>query len=576
MIVITDGYSNRETNYYESDIAAARAHAGGIEMFAVGVDNADQKQLETIAGGDKNRVFNAKSFGELLAQVKQIADKICSALPADSPCGADCKGVCLCNKQCVCPTACTDVDLCLKGGCPAPGTGCIAQPKECTTEGVCAAFGTCTVSKCSPRDGECHTTQVVCDDADPCTTDSCVNGQGCKHEPIQCPRTACGLEQHCVAGTCAVKPGQATCPDRGPCFNLKCQPETQSCSYTKKLCDDNNACTTDHCAPDGTCFHQPIAGCGVCPPSNDPCRPVRWINGACTPVSLGDAGELCDDGNPCTVDTCALTAGLPSCVNTERVCPASADPLCKKTVCAADNTVPAGWSCNKQIDVKVCDDGNKCTTDTCAAGQCTFAVNCPQLPATDKCNCPSCDPLVGCVNPPKNCDDKNQCTADRCDPATGGCLHTAVACDPKDPCETTRCDPLLGCVTTPFDCSGTPAKAPCFTVKCVVVNAQPTCQQFPVAGAVDDCGRCKSANIPCFRRRSSSKLVALGVVSAVIIVSALLGGAFAIGIGLCLASKAAVGAGTASAAPAAAASVNPLYEADALSFDNPLSSQSVL
>src|SRR5262249_37068740 len=134
----------------------------------------------------------------------------------------------------------------------------------------------------------------------------------------------------------------------------------------------------------------------------------------------------CNDGNPCTDDSC--------------------DPL---------------RGCVQTNNTAACDDGNACTTaDTCAGGSC-----------------------VG--GPPPNCNDGNSCTADSCDPATG-CTHTTLAdltpcedgnlCTQSDAClggtcigsnpivctavdqchDAGTCDPAKGTCSTPSKADGTP------------------------------------------------------------------------------------------------------------------------
>src|SRR5262245_38994447 len=64
-----------------------------------------------------------------------------------------------------------------------------------------------------------------------------------------------------------------------------------------------------------------------------------------------------------------------------------------------------------------CDDGNLCTSDSCAAdGQCVHSpVSCEDGVV---CTLDTCDPAVGCLrlaNDGASCDDGNGCTsADRC------------------------------------------------------------------------------------------------------------------------------------------------------------------
>ena len=147
------------------------------------------------------------------------------------------------------------------------------------------------------------------------------------------------------------------------------------------LCDDGNPCTTDSCNTDGSCKHNQLEG---------------------TP---------CDDGNACTtVDKCA--AGK---------CVGGALKLCDDdNACTDDKCDPAG-GCLFTSNKDPCDDGNQCTT-------------------ADKCSEKKC---VG--GPPPNCNDGNPCTTDSCDPSKG-CVHKAdtkndgVTCtNDSNPCTVDKC-----------------------------------------------------------------------------------------------------------------------------------------
>jgi subtilisin family serine protease len=148
----------------------------------------------------------------------------------------------------------------------------------------------------------------------------------------------------------------------------------------------------------------------------------------------------CDDGNPCTLDTCTPATG---CQHTPR---ADGAPCPDGNFCNGTETCQGG-TCTPGTPL-VCDDGNACTLD-------------------------SCDPATGCVFT-FACDDGNPCTADTCDP-TAGCQHAAVAdatpcpdgnlcngaetchagvctagaplsCNDGAECTTNVCDPQLGCM----------------------------------------------------------------------------------------------------------------------------------
>lgn len=54
-----------------------------------------------------------------------------------------------------------------------------------------------------------------------------------------------------------------------------------------------------------------------------------------------------------------------------------------------------------------------------------------------------------CVGAPVSCDDGDACTSDSC-AAERGCVHDAVQCEAStDPCQASACDPVLGCRAVP-------------------------------------------------------------------------------------------------------------------------------
>ncbi|PNU18795.1 hypothetical protein C2E25_15800 [Geothermobacter hydrogeniphilus] len=105
-------------------------------------------------------------------------------------------------------------------------------------------------------------------------------------------------------------------------------------------------------------------------------------------VDDGAAGQQCDDGDPCTTDSCS------------------------------------GGGCSH---LPACDDGNPLTDDSCnpVDGQCSHT------PVPDGTFCDDGDPCTidgivssgVCVSQLKSCDDANACTTDSCNPATGLCEH---------------------------------------------------------------------------------------------------------------------------------------------------------
>ncbi len=136
-----------------------------------------------------------------------------------------------------------------------------------------------------------------CDDANPCTSDSCEPTSGaCTHAPISgccLTDTDCSSSSVCLQAACDVALNQCTLA------------AISGCCSTALDCDDGNPCSTESCdAATGTCSVQTVAGC--CQLDGD-----------------------CDDQNVCTTDTC--DASTNQCANV----PVS-DPAC-----GGSGTVPA-------------------------------------------------------------------------------------------------------------------------------------------------------------------------------------------------------------------------------------------
>jgi hypothetical protein len=195
-------------------------------------------------------------------------------------------------------------------------------------------------------------------------------------------------------------------------------------------CDDGNPCTADSCNPDVGCVHTPTPGVscddGNACTTHDNCN----ATGMCT----GGIVLNCDDGNSCTTDTCNSQFG---CVH---------QPL------------PLGSACN---DGNACTTGDTCVaataTSTCLRGDCAVDVICQgstrNCDDSNVCTTDTCDPTTGCVNTPRpeaSCDDHNACTIyDICDDR-GTCVgHVMNTCDDGDQCTADSCNPTTGCAHTP-------------------------------------------------------------------------------------------------------------------------------
>ena len=265
---------------------------------------------------------------------------------------------------------------------------------------------------------------LKCDDKHPCTKDSCVKG-ACVYAP---DNKACDDGEVCTNDSCDVKKG---------CIN----------PANEELCDDGDACTKTDLCKDGKCQPGadscPCKGDGECAKLTSACAKGSCSAGKCVKKPVIGA---CDDGDACTGgDACA--AGV--CAGKAKDC-SSLDGPCAKGQCGAG-------TCSAKQLAGVCDDGDACTSgDGCSGGVCKGkAKDCSSL--KDKCNGGVCK-AGGCVAVPlKLCDDGNPCTTDSCDGAKG-CVHTTLASNSS--CGVSGICSKGVCVGSPGNMSGLQKGAP--------------------------------------------------------------------------------------------------------------------
>lgn len=209
------------------------------------------------------------------------------------------------------------------------------------------------------------------------------------------------------------------------CFNATCDDATSLCVW-ENACDDGDLCTLNRCDFD-----------------TDNC--------VSTSIVHPDTGlEGCDDLNPCTIDTCSQDPA--GCQNQNLAC-TFADPdgvCCGSDTACAEGVCTAGECVLTPID---CDDGDPCTLDSCDdAGGCIHEpAICDDL---DACTMDSCDMDGNCAHEPVDCDDDDSCTVDTCmdNAGTAECVYDEIVCDPGLKCvggecvdNCTDCDPDACC-----------------------------------------------------------------------------------------------------------------------------------
>ncbi len=323
--------------------------------------------------------------------------------------------------------SCDDENECTQDSC-AGEAGCQYVPLE---GGECKDGNPCTVADlCS--DGVCVGTPVTCDDDDPCTDDSCDGAGGCVFEPNEEPcddGDPCTVGDECNGGECAGITVPCDCQEDGDCealedgdlcngtlycdlskFPYQCRVEQGTQINCPEPVGSDKPCLAAQCDPLAGVCSEVATNDGV--PCDDelPCTVADICEaGVCT----GGPATNCNDGNPCTNDSCQPDIG---CLNEPILAPCSDLDACTLGDECVDGTCEPGPAAD-------CDDGNVCTDD-------------------------SCDPGSGCIHTANNaaCSDGNACTdGDQC--LNGDCLwSSAVQCDDGNPCTDDSCDPAAGCV----------------------------------------------------------------------------------------------------------------------------------
>jgi hypothetical protein len=349
---------------------------------------------------------------------------------------------------------------------------------------TCDADGTVCTAGDTCGGGVCVVGVALdCDDGNPCTSDACDAVKGCTHTAI--------------AGTCDADGDLCTVGDQ--CLGSVCV------AGTKKVCNDANTCTTDVCdAKTGLCVYTSLAdgkpcfsgqcssgdqcAAGVCKPGPAfscadayPCTydSCNTTTGLCT--HLSDGAKACDDGDKCTTDSCLF-----ACTHVATLANCADNDVCTTDACSAN-------TCSNQILPNGCSDGNACTLDYCVGGKGCQHTMTPG-PCTDFDACTTGDTCSGgfCTSKPLVCNDGDACTTDSCSSLLG-CQTTvnAAFCDDKNACTTDSCvSPgggclhvaLADCCTATADCADT---TPCTLDTC---KADHTCShENSCCMTSDDC-----------------------------------------------------------------------------------------
>ena len=413
------------------------------------------------------------------------------------------------------PLECADGDVC------TVGDGCANGECKETSEADCDDDNPCTDDSCLPDSGcVVDYNEDACDDGTNCTLDDqckngvCVPGElvcDCVSDENCLPQEdedLCNGVLHCIDGFCIVNPDTVVeCQQpQDSCKSIECVPETGVCKETnvpeETECDDDDGCTQDDLCIEGQCIGQPVVcddsnpctsdacdqeeGCLFTPKNDDACDdgdectwPDYCVDGLC----FGDTID-CEDGNPCTKNTCVPLEGC-QMEELEGACEdgdqCTTGDTCIDTVCTG-------------TDLTCEDDNNFCTTDYCdSAIGCVYEPN--DFPCDDGNPCTSGDICTAgeCV-PGENlydCNDENPCTNDSCNIDTGECLYipNTLPCEDGDLC--TKGDVCTNSVCTPGDVPDCDDNNGCTEDSC---NDQGNCVNAPLGGPCDNGNPCTTGD----------------------------------------------------------------------------------
>ncbi len=372
--------------------------------------------------------------------------------------------------------------------------GCL----ECQKDSDCDDLNPCTIDFCT--DNECHQVDfpkdTPCSDGDPCTIgDACDAGlcvgrqKDCSAFDGPCNQGACDTD----IGECGPQPRTdgTSCDDGQWCTETdSCQ--AGACVGQLRDCDDGDDCTADSCNEGSQlCDYVLVPRPGAEGPPGDPncgngadddCDGL--VDGA-DPNCLGCTSDAdCDDGNPCTADSCE---GL-ECLNS---------PVADGTACSDGLYCTVADACNQgkcQAAPRDCNQGAaSCKLGVCLEDEdrCELRDEADGTPCADGLYCTEGDQCAAgdCIGGQRDCDDGDVCTGDGCDEDNNRCRNElepvpgAEGLAVGDSCTNSLDD----------DCDGlTDVLDP----DCIECSADGQCDDGNTCTADScDAGRCKSVSV---------------------------------------------------------------------------------
>jgi cysteine-rich repeat protein len=406
--------------------------------------------------------------------VEHLGDAVCTqSCQEECPPGWSCKQtgsggpdvafVCVSNVANLCKPCAGGADCKSVGG----------NDDLCVSYGTQGSFcgGSCATDNDCPWGFSCQTTVTVDGiDAMQCVADAGVCPCTAKSVSLAL-WTPCAVDND--AGTCT---GKRVCTDAGLSDCDASEPAGETCNGidddcdgsidepndvggdTVPLCDDGNECTTDLCDAEVGCIHTKLDE-GECKDGDSCTVGDHCEAGICIGLPV-----KCDDGNPCTDDSCDGLGGcvaVPNQADCDDNDPCTVADRCQDHQCSG---TPIPCDCQADEDCAALEDGNLCNGTLhcdlanwpykCVVEEETEVLCTGPEPGPDAiCLQPLCNPDMGdcslvAANDGFACDDGNACTVgEHC--SEGSCVGgVAPICNDDNPCTDDSCDPDGGCLYT--------------------------------------------------------------------------------------------------------------------------------
>jgi hypothetical protein len=283
----------------------------------------------------------------------------------------------------------------------------------------------------------------------------CAEGEGCFGDP-------CDDNDHCNSSFCVEHLGESVCTDT--CEGDSACPDGWSCDSISLgagdvtyICISNHAQLCRPCQTSTDCTGA-FGGEDACvmfgPQEGSFCASVCQATPDCPKGYLCEEAETVDgvpvtrcipESGVCTCSQasaakglktdCSVTNDWGSCTGI-RYCGEEGLSACDAATPAEETCDGVDEDCDGEIDEGTCDDGDECTTDSCAGAEGCQHVVTDGLPCEDGEICTFNDECLdgSCTGVPLTCDDDNPCTDDSC--SEDGCSFAANegACDDGNPC----------------------------------------------------------------------------------------------------------------------------------------------